>query len=137
MVAISFRWGKHFKHKKVLPRQTFERKKQVFEKVTIAESLKLPSQTGSLLPVEDRSVPFGRRGRMSILSGCLRSPRTTEVCLEISSPLASRKRSHWFRTEPARFLGHTDRGSSEKLSLPSQGGFLGSMREQVPHATPC
>ena len=33
--------------------------------------------------------------------------------------------------------GHTDKGSSREPGLPSQGGFPGSMREQVPLITPC
>lgn len=60
---------------------------------------------------------FGRRGRMSIFLGCLRSLRIIEVCLEIFSLLVLRKRFYWFRIELVRFLGYIDRGSFEKFSL--------------------
>lgn len=42
------------------------------------------------------------------------------------------KEPHWCRRELARSPGHTDKGSTEELSLPLQGGFLGSVRKQVP-----
>lgn len=91
----------------------------------------MASQTGSLLVMRTDLCPLvvgAERASLRVFE----EPKENRGLSGNPHALIVGKEPHWCRGELAGSPGHTDKGSTEEISLPLQGGFPGSVRKQVP-----